>query len=236
MFKLRKLAGQPFQKRSLRRILSFALVLFIAVCVFSQGEVLTANSLKQRQIIVTKGTNFVSDSFNGVNAIYRQGRSDGSSQTYSCAAFVKKYYKKIYKKNVYNLLYKRTPLVTGGKVNKVSKPQPGDIVGSNTNHGTTHWAIVKAVNSDNTVTLIEQNWKWQSGGRTYTVINRKIKTSSARFYRLDGVKAKIKKAEKLNSTQSVLASTSESKSEKTTKTASSIEVSDTAVNVPAVTN
>ena len=50
---------------------------------------------------------------------------------------------------------------------------------------TTHWAIVKQVNKNGTVTLIEQNWKWNQGGSTQTVLNRKIKTSSARFYRLE---------------------------------------------------
>ena len=197
MFELRKLDGQPIKKKSMKRFFIFSLISLIAVCGFSQGEVTTANSLARKQIVVTKNANFVADKFNGVKAIYRKGSSDGSSKTYSCAAFVKKYYKKIYKKNVYNLLYNRTPLVTGGKVKKVSTPQVGDIVGSNTNHGTTHWAIVKAVNSDNTVTLIEQNWKWQCGGRTYTIVNRKIKNSSARFYRLQGVKREQNNSVKL---------------------------------------
>lgn len=197
MIKLKKLAGQLIMKKC-KRSIAFVLVLLIAACGFSRGEVTTANSLKQKQIVVKKSTNFTADSFNGVKAIYRKGSSDGSSQTYSCAAFVKKYYKKVYKKTVYNLLYNRTPLVTGGSVKKVSTPQVGDIAAMNTSHSTTHWAIVKAVNSDNTVTLIEQNWKWTIGSRTYTVINRKIKVSSARFYRLNSVKTDQQKTEELN--------------------------------------
>ncbi len=173
--------------RRLKRYIFFIFVLLCAVCIFSPSKVMTANSLKQKQVMITKASNFTADSFNGVKAIYRKGRNDGSSKTYSCAAFVKKYYKKVYNKNVYNLLYNRTPLVTNGTFKKVSKPKIGDIAASNTNHSTTHWAIVKAVNTDNTVTLIEQNWKWTIGSRTYTIINRKIKNSSARFYRLKGV-------------------------------------------------
>lgn len=209
MFELKKLAIQPFQnQKKNKKFISFTLVSLITVCGFSQGEVTTANSLARKQIVVNKKANFVADTFNGIKAIYRKGGSDGSSKTYSCAAFVKKYYKKIYKKNVYNLLYNRTPLVTGGKVKKVSKPQTGDIVGSNTNHATTHWAIVKAVNPDNTVTLIEQNWKWQRGGRTYTIVNRRIKTSSARFYRLNNIKTANEKTKVLNSSQPAVTETS----------------------------
>ena len=62
----------------------------------------------------------------------------------------------------------------------------------NTGHGTTHWAIVKKVNSKNSITLIEQNWKWSSGGSTQSVVNRKVKTSKVRLYRLKSQKEIIK--------------------------------------------
>ena len=82
------------------------------------------------------------------------------------------------------MLYNRTPLTSGDSFVKVKSPRIGDIVAMNTNHGTTHWAIVKKVNKNGTVTLIEQNWKWTQGGSTRSVLNRKVKSSSVRFYRL----------------------------------------------------
>lgn len=180
-------------KKRYKRSIAFALMLFIAICCFRNSDITTANSLRQKQMVVSKNSNYVADSFNGVKSVYRRGGNDGSSKTYSCAAFVKKYYKKVYKVTIFNLFYNRTPSVTGGSIKKVSSPQIGDIVAMNTNHATTHWAIVKAVNSNNTVTLIEQNWKWQLGGRTYTVVNRKVKFSSARFYRLKNAKTSTEK-------------------------------------------
>jgi surface antigen len=44
-----------------------------------------------------------------------------------------------------------------------------------------HWSIVKKVNSDNTVTLIEQNWKW---GGNQCKANRTVATSSLKYFRL----------------------------------------------------
>lgn len=182
-------------KRIGKRFL-FITLIFILLVPFSTpnntNQVEARGYLKERLIIVKKNSRFVLDSLNGVKAIYRRGRSDGSSSTYSCAAYVKKYYKKVYKKTVNNLFYGRTPNVYGDSFVRVKKPRVGDIAAVNTNHGTTHWAIVKKVNSNKSVTLIEQNWKWQQGGSTYTKKNRKIKNSSVRFYRLKSQK-KVKK-------------------------------------------
>lgn len=130
--------------------------------------------------------------FNGVtvNAIYAPRNSVKNypgDTTYSCAAFVKKFYKQVYGVEVYNLLKAGGgPLVSGGKgsFSKVSSPQVGDVVHYLTST-TTHWCIVKSVSSDKKqVTVIEQNG-WNDAnyisarvGKTYNVGD-----STVTFYR-----------------------------------------------------
>lgn len=140
-------------------------------------------------IVPIKGTGYVVDSFNGVDALYRPGGSDGSNSTYSCAAYVKKYYKAIYGVTPNNLFHNRTPGVTNDSFIIVSSPQPGDIAAMNTSGYSTHWAIVKEVGKSN-VTLIEQNWKWSQGGQYVTKINRTVSNNTLRFYRLSSVDKK----------------------------------------------
>lgn len=149
----------------------------------------TTQRLKQQSILIVKKSKQTVDTLNGVKAYYRKGSSDGSSAVYSCAAFVKRYYKTVYGTNVNNLLYNRTPHAEGDSFKKVKSPRIGDIVAMNTSHGTTHWAIVKSVSANgSTITLIEQNWKWTQGGSTVSVKNRKVKTSNVRLYRLKSEK------------------------------------------------
>jgi hypothetical protein len=129
------------------------------------------------QILTITKSGFVADSFNGVDAIYRKGGNDGNSKTYSCAAYIKKYYKAIYNVSVYNLFSGSTPKTyEGTKISSVKSPKVGDIAYKNN-----HWSIVKKVNSDNTVTLIEQNWKWNGN---QCRINRTVATSSLKYFRL----------------------------------------------------
>ena len=136
------------------------------------------------QILTITKDGFVADSFQGVDALYRKGRSDGSSTTYSCAAYIKRFYKEIYGVSVNNLFAGRTPASSKGTFKSVKTPEAGDIVACPSSSGSNHWAIVKQVNDDNTVTLIEQNWKWSQGGQTVCKINRSISISSGKFYRL----------------------------------------------------
>lgn len=173
-------------KTTIRRLLIFlTAIAILSTIVTPSGITTNASSVyKTKRISITKNARQVVDSLDGVKAYYRKGGNDGSNKFYSCAAYVKRYYKTVYRKNVYNLLYNRTPQTTGDSFIKVKTPQIGDIVAMNTNHGTTHWAIVKNVNTNGTVTLIEQNWKWTQGGSTKSVLNRKVKCSSVRFYRL----------------------------------------------------
>lgn len=139
-------------------------------------------NLKEK-IITIKGTKFVADTFHGVKALYRTGGNDGSNATYSCAAFVKRYYSQVYGVSVNNLLAGCTPISSKGTIRRVSSPKEGDIVATTSGSGN-HWAIVKNVNNNGTITLIEQNWKWQQGGKTVAKVNRKVKASACKIYRL----------------------------------------------------
>jgi len=141
-----------------------------------------SGSLKER-IVTVKGSRFVTDTFNGVKALYRTGGNDGSNATYSCAAFVKKYYAEVYGVTVYNLFAGCTPISSKGNFKKVSNAKEGDIIATSSGSGN-HWAIVKKVNKNGTVTLIEQNWKWQQDGKTVARVNRKVKVNECKLYRL----------------------------------------------------
>lgn len=124
------------------------------------------------------------DTFNGVPAKYIPGVGNSDSGTYSCANYVKEYYKKIFGVTVSNLLSNCTPVVSeSGYTFKTisSGVRPGDVV-----RLPGHWAIVKAVNGAN-LTLIEQNWKWLYKGVTYATINRVVtlgSTSGLAVFRL----------------------------------------------------
>lgn len=178
--------GTTFMKKIGQRLLRilFATALIVAVVApsVSKADASSIVKLTTKTISITKNRQVV-DSLDGVKAYYRRGGNDGSNKFYSCAAYVKRYYKEVYGKDVSNLFYNHTPQTEGDSFSKVTKPQVGDIVAMNTNHSTTHWAIVKKVNK-NRVTLIEQNWKWNQAGGTKSVLNRKVKIKSARFYRL----------------------------------------------------
>ncbi|MDK2808941.1 MAG: hypothetical protein PWP24_1678 [Clostridiales bacterium] len=137
--------------------------------------------LSEKTITVTK-ENFVSDTFQGVDALYRPGKTDGTSATYSCAAYVKKFYKEVHDVSVYNLFGGSTPRTyEGSTFSTVKTPKAGDIAASSS-----HWAIVKSVDEDNKcVVLIEQNWKWQQGGQTVCMVNRSVSYDDVKFYRLN---------------------------------------------------
>lgn len=137
------------------------------------------------QILTVKGSNFVADTLHGVKALYRTGGNDGSNPTYSCAAYIKRYYKETFDVSVNNLLSGRTPMSSKGKFRAVKKPQVGDVVACSSTSGSNHWAVVKKINNNNTVTLIEQNWKWSQSGQTLCKINRSIAIPSGKYYRLD---------------------------------------------------
>lgn len=134
----------------------------------------------------------VTDSFCGVAAEYITTQSD--TGMYSCAGYVKKFYATVFGVNVYQInTYDGPPLVSmsGHSVSlkQVTAPKPGDIM---QNKERTHVAVVKQV-SGTRVTLIEQNYKWTSGGKIYARVNRTVDCQSAYFFRLmiDGREASV---------------------------------------------
>ena len=116
-------------KNTAKRLFLFLLAAVIIATVV-QPSITTdaARIYKQRRITITKNSRQVVDSLGGAKSYYRKGPNDGSNKFYSCAAFVKRYYKKVYGKNVNNLLYNRTPHTSGDSFVRVKTPQIGDIL------------------------------------------------------------------------------------------------------------
>lgn len=131
----------------------------------------------------------VVDTLNGVSSIYRPGGSDGTDSTYSCAAFIWKYYQAVYGVIVYNLWYNQIPLAYNNTFVQVAVPQVGDICAQVKPASlSNHWSIVKAVDTvAGTVTVIDQNNKWYSNGVTYAWSNYTYGCSEVKFYRLSTV-------------------------------------------------
>jgi hypothetical protein len=112
--------------------------------------------------------------YNGitVEAVYTNGPHSGSDVTYSCAAFVKKFYSAVYGVSVYNLNSTVSiPLVYNnkGSFSLTDQPRVGDIVRDNSR---THWAIVKSITGD-TITLIQQNYRSGTMAWTGCTVDRK---------------------------------------------------------------
>lgn len=143
------------KRKSLKLILCGAAV-FAASITGSRSAMVQADMGNYNFVSIDSG---VVDSItvNGVTveALYRPyDVSMNKDATYSCAAFVKRFYNDIYGMNVYNLMETTsTPQMDGGSFEVVSAPQVGDIIRDNVS---VHWAIVKEVNG-NTVTVIQQN-------------------------------------------------------------------------------
>ena len=131
----------------------------------------------------------VVDSLNGVEAKYIPGTGNSNTGDYSCADYIKRYYKALYGVDVYNLLTGKTPQASGHNFSRVtSGVAVGDIIYHTNSSGSGHWAIAKEVNG-NQISLIEQNWKFMSGGRTYASVNRVVtfgSTPNLTAYRMDG--------------------------------------------------
>ena len=106
-----------------------------------------------------------------VDAQYAPGGGYGSSE-YSCAALVMKFYKAVYGFDVWNLSSSgSTPICSNGEsFSRTDTPRVGDIVRF---QDRTHWALVKEVEGS-TVTLIEQNWGYYSGGGYVAAVDRTV--------------------------------------------------------------
>ena len=117
--------------------------------------------------IAVNGTN--------VQAIYApRGSFADDDTTYSCAAFVKRFYRMIFGINVYNLFPGNTP--AGGEFNRTNSPVVGDIAASSG-----HWAVVKEVDG-NQVTLIEQNCWGQGSTADCAMVGRTLNVTGDGYW------------------------------------------------------
>lgn len=139
----------------------------------------TANSMTKTVEITYNGQTV--DTFNGVAAKYIKGIGNSNTGTYCCARYVSNYYKAVYGVTVANMYTGATPTASSGYFSRTYSPKAGDI-GYQLNSGNSgHWFIIKSVNSDGTYTVIEQNWKYPSGGKTYCTLNRRVSNSTKGF-------------------------------------------------------
>ena len=148
------------------------------------GNTTTYNT---RNVRITESPQVV-DTFNGVQALYLPGVGNTDTGQYCCANFVDKYYRSIYNVGVWNMFTGHTPSAGRGSFSVTTTPQAGDIGYQLNDRGFGHWFIVKAVNGRN-CTIIEQNWKWASGGSTYCTVNRVVtqgQTRGLKFYHWNG--------------------------------------------------
>ncbi|MBR6103398.1 MAG: GBS Bsp-like repeat-containing protein [Ruminococcus sp.] len=151
------------------------------------------DDLVERDIEITYDGQVV-DSFMGVEAKYILEYQ--WSGPYCCAYFVGNFYEKFFGTLMYDINnYQGKPKVYlaghTAELRETDSPLPGDVV---QNKKYSHVAIVKAVDGD-TLTLIEQNWKWNDWktGKPVCTINRKVNKNDVFVYRLyiDGKESPI---------------------------------------------
>ncbi|MCI8668027.1 MAG: hypothetical protein HFI34_00675 [Lachnospiraceae bacterium] len=173
--------SEKIQKKLGRRIWIPAIAVVMASLIILYNMPIYGADMESVVAIIKDGQ--VTDSFCGVAAEYITTQSD--TGMYSCAGYVKKFYATVFGVNVYQInTYDGPPMVSmaGHSVSlkQVTTPKPGDIM---QNRERTHVAVVKQV-SGARATLIEQNYKWTSGGKIYARVNRVIDCQNAYFYRL----------------------------------------------------
>ncbi len=141
-------------KQKSRQLIILALTLCLVFT--STSSALAASEVK------FGNTQMTVDTFNGVPAYYMIGNHN-EDDTYSCAAYVDRYYKAIYGVDPYNMCTGCTPLTdtkgySFGRVYE-GNVKPGDIGYQENSKGKGHWFIIKSVNGKS-MTIIEQNWKY----------------------------------------------------------------------------
>ena len=145
----------------------------------------TQNTYTTKEVRITSNGQTV-DTFNGVAAQYIMGLNNSDTGDYCCANYVEKYYRKTYGVVVSNMFTGKTPKASKGSFRVTSTPKAGDVGYQTNKNNRGHWFIVKAINSNGTYTIIEQNWKSAKGGSTYCTINRRVSyanTSGLKFFR-----------------------------------------------------
>jgi hypothetical protein len=145
------------------KIISYLLIVILLIIQIHNSEIQRASAAMKigNMITITEpGQVIDSITYNGitVEAVYTYESYASNDTTYCCAAFIKKFYSKVYDISVYNLnSTSSTPLVynSKGSFRVTASPQVGDIIRDNKR---THWAIVKEING-NIITAIQQSYK-----------------------------------------------------------------------------
>lgn len=172
-------------------------ILFIYLVLISVISIQSAYAFEKHYADISLTGEYVADSItiNGVvvEALYNYPKrmsnpgQYGGDATYSCAAFVHRFYSLVYGINISGLEYTTSiPLASRGYFSEVSTPMIGDIARFK---GDVHWAIVKSVNSDGSAALIQQN-AWYVNNNPNDPNNYKqaliidaINTSEVTFFR-----------------------------------------------------
>ncbi len=183
------------------KVMKKAVAMVLAAMLFASFQIAYAGSVEAASELMSGGS-FVTVSYTGqvvdsittngvkVDAIFRPYTgTNGTDSTYSCAAFVSKYYSKVFGVSVSNLWGPGyTPILSKGTISVTTSPKIGDIVRDNVQ---AHWAIVKSVNSSGVVTVIQQN-AWNTE-RTKAWVGAKIYSGNSRYtyFRYSGNNADI---------------------------------------------
>lgn len=175
------------------KLLTAAASMVIAFSAMSSNTAFAASSYTQHNVFITTDGQVV-DTFMDVPALYATYYA--WSGPYSCATYASNFYQKHFGVSLYDVnSYKGRPHVYNpghtSEFRDVDKPIPGDLVQA---LDYSHVAIVKEVDGD-TITLIEQNWKWNdySTGKPICTVNRKVGLKDNYYYRLyiDGVEQRL---------------------------------------------
>lgn len=165
-----------------KRLLSLALALVMVLALIPPADAMTGVKITKKGQVVDSIT------FKGVtvNAIYAPQSTVSnysSDPTYCCAAFVSKFFREVYGVKVYNLVKNGGgPKVDKGSFSVTTDPQVGDVIHRKT-ATSTHWAIIKAVDSK-TVTVIEQNaWYSRADDKARVGKTYERSDSAVTFYR-----------------------------------------------------
>ncbi|MBR6045924.1 MAG: GBS Bsp-like repeat-containing protein [Ruminococcus sp.] len=179
-------------KKLLSKITAILSASAMALSMLGSLPAAASDGLEQYNIEITYDGQ-ITDTFLGVDAKYTTYYE--WSGVYSCAYFIGNFYEKFYGTLMYDINnYQGKPKVYlpghTAELRPTNYPLPGDVVQTKTY---SHVAIVKAVEGD-TLTLIEQNWKWKDAdGKVISTVNRKIGKNDYYVYRLyiDGVEKHI---------------------------------------------
>lgn len=157
----------------LKRLIAKVVVLVLCVCTLCACvQPMAYEKTLECTFLKITGDGFVADTFNGVEARYNlYGR-----RLY-CTELVERYFAEVFDLHV-DCRGAAGPVVVDNEeywFRKTETPQPGDVLfGSARARGVgyNHWAICKEIDpGNNTMTLFEQNWRWNGKAGVNRVIS-----------------------------------------------------------------